>query len=284
MRKKLYLIPIAILLVTATGCENSLYKFIYNSLDSIIYRVVAGYVDPNPEQDRILRQKIGTFMKWHRREELPRYAATLQALRPRMAAGLREADLLWMRQRFKRHGADLFNATSDDAVAFLLSLDPGQVDRMERKIDESIAKMEKESAAGEEKRFREMERSMARMMEFLYGTLTDKQKEEIARGVRRVDNLDRERIRMYREQRAEFMTLLRGKPEKDTLRKYIARMFIDPERSYPDYYRERSERRGRAIAEGFLRFDRELVSADQRAHAVTRIDMLIQVIRELNKG
>ncbi len=281
---KKYILPLLIILITVTGCESSLYKFIYNSMDSIIYRSIAGYVDPNQEQERLLKQKIIAFMKWHRREELPRYAATLKNLRPRMAAGLREADLLWIRQRVERHGAGLFNATSGDVVEFLLSLDRNQVDRMERKIGESIAKMEKESMVSDEKRIREMERSTVRMMEFLYGTLTEKQKGEIALGVRQVDNLEAERIRMYRGWRVEFITLLRGKPDRKTLKEYIARMFINPERSYPDYYRERSERRDRAIAGSFLRFDRELVTPDQRVNAVKKIDMLIQVIDELNRG
>lgn len=281
---KKYILPLFVVLITLPGCEGTLYKFIYNSMDSIVYRMVADYTDPKPDQELLLRQKIAAFMQWHRGRELPRYAETLRELRPRMAAGLGESDLAWMRQRLERHGADLFNATSGNAVDYLLSLDRGQVDRMERKFGESIAKMEKESAVSDEKRFREMERTTVRMMEFLYGTLTEKQKGEIARGVRRVDNLDRERIRMYRERQAEFITLLRGRPDKDGLKEYIRRMTIDSERSYPDYYRERSERRDRAVAGAFLRFDRELVTPDQRAHAVKKIDMLIQVLKELSAG
>jgi hypothetical protein len=281
---KAYIIPLFIILITATGCESSLYKLIYNSMDTIIYRMVTDYADPKPDQELLLRQKIGAFMKWHRRDELPRYAATLQSLRPRMAAGLREGDLKWLLQRFDRHGADLFNATSGDIVDFLLSLDRDQIDRMNRKIDERIKKMEKESMVSEEKRTREIERSTAWFMEFLYGSLTDKQKEEIARNVSRVDNIEPERIRMYREKSAEFITLLRKKPDRSALAGYIERLFVNPERSYPEYYRERSERRNRTMAEGFIRFDRELVTPDQRAFAVKRIDMLIQVLRELNKG
>jgi len=281
---KKYILPLFIVLITLPGCEGTLYKFLYNSMDSIVYRMVADYTDPKPDQELLLRQKIAAFMQWHRGRELPRYAETLRELRSRMAAGLRESDLAWMRQRLERHGVDLFNATSGNVVDYLLSLDRGQLDRMERKFGESIAKMEKESAVSDEKRFREMERTTARMMEFLYGTLTEKQRDEIARGVRRVDNLDRERIRMYRERQAEFITLLRGRPDKDGLKEYIRRMTIDSERSYPDYYRERSERRDRAVAGAFLRFDRELVTPDQRAHAVKKIDMLIQALKELSAG
>jgi hypothetical protein len=281
---KKYIIPLFIILITLTGCESSLYKVLYNSLDSFIYHGIAGYVDPTPEQERMIREKIDALMRWHRRKELPKYAATLQQLRGRMAAGLGEGDMLWLKRRIEGHGADLFNAVSDDVVTLLLSLGPEQVDRIERKIDERIGKMEEEARVSEEKRFRESERSVTRMMEFLYGSLSDKQKAEIGRAVRRVENLDAERIRMYREQGAAFMALLRGKPDRAALKEYIARMFINPERSYPDYYRERSERRTKTIVKGFLRFDRELVTADQRAHAVKKIDLLIQVLGELNKG
>ncbi len=280
---KKYTIPLLIVLVTATGCESSLYKVLYNSLDSFIYHGISGYVDPTPEQERIIRQQIEDFLRWHRRDELPKYAATLQHLRTRVAAGIDESDLLWMKRRFQAHGADIFNAVSGDAVSLLLSLGPGQVDRMERKMGESIAKMEKESSLSDDKRFSETVRSVTRMMEFFYGNLTEKQKTEIGKGVRQVDNLDAERIRFYRERQAGFLALLRGKPDRAALKEYLARMFINPERSYPDYYREKAERRAKTIAQGFLRFDRELVTAGQRAHAVKKIDLLIQVLGELNR-
>jgi hypothetical protein len=281
---KKYAIPLFIVFLTAIGCEASLYKFMYNSMDSIIYRSVAEYADPKLDQERFLRQRIEAFVKWHRREELPRYAATLRSLRQRVAAGLKEKDLKWLEQQFERHSVDLFNATSGDMVDFLLSLNPEQIEQMGRKLGERIDRMEKESLADEEKRIRGMERTTVWFMEFIYGTLTDKQKEAIARGVRLVDNIDRVRIRMYRERQAEFIALLKEKPGRAALREYLSRLFINPERSYPEYYRGAADRRDRTIAEGFLKFDRETVTAEQRAHALKKIDMLVQVLAELNRG
>jgi hypothetical protein len=276
------IIPIIFtVLVLAVGCDTTVYRLLYNSLDSILYHSVTHYIDPNPGQDRFLKDKIDLHLRWHRKVELPKYIVTLQGLRDRMAAGLKKSDIAWIQVRFDRHEADLYNTISDDVASFLVTLDQKQIDRLERTMGERISEIEKESRRSDEDRTREIEKSNARFMEFIYGNLSESQKNDIARMARHSENFEPERLRLFRERQVEFIAFLRKKPDKGKVRDYLSRLIINPERSYPEYYRKPAERREQHAIEAFLRFDRELVTPEQRTYACKKIDTLIQVVREL---
>jgi hypothetical protein len=59
------------------GCTAT---FTYNRLDWLIPWYVDGYVDLNREQRRILEDQLEPLLKWHREEELVRYAAVLERI------------------------------------------------------------------------------------------------------------------------------------------------------------------------------------------------------------
>lgn len=99
-----------------------------------------------------------------------------------------------------------------------------------------------------------------------------------------MENIDPLSMRMYRERRAEFISFLRNKPDRDAVKMYLRRLALEPEKTYPEYYRGPAERRDRAVIDAILRFDRELVTPAQRAHALGKIDTLIQVLKELAAG
>jgi hypothetical protein len=282
MKKYMPVIIAALLFIT--GCESSVYRFLYNSMDTFIYRAITWYIEPSQEQDRFIRDKIGTHLEWHRRSELLKYVNTLQGLRVRMARGLSREDISWALGRIEVHETDLFNTVSDDIASFLVTLDDSQIERLDGRIGERIAEVEKKMNQDREDRFMEAEKSTKRIMSFVYGDLTEKQEQEIARGVRTMENIDPLVMRLYRDRRAEFISLLRKKPGKDAVKAYLRRLALEPEKSYPGYYRAPAGRRDRAVIDALLRFDRELVTPAQRAHAVGKIDTLIQVLRELAAG
>ena len=192
------------------GCDTTVYRLLYNSLDSLVYRSVTHYIDPSPGQDRFLKEKIETHLRWHRKVELPKYIVTLQGLRERMAAGLKKPDVAWIQSRFDRHEADLYNAISNDIVNFLVTIDQKQVDQLERSMQERMTEFEKESNKSAEDRNRGNGQSFTRLMEFIYGDLTEAEKKSIAEIARKTEDLEPERIRLYRERQAEFIALLKG--------------------------------------------------------------------------
>ncbi|MBN2159446.1 MAG: hypothetical protein JW807_08620 [Spirochaetes bacterium] len=275
-------IPVLIaLFFFLTGCESAVYRLLYNSLDSLIYRSVARYIDPGPDQERFLKDKIDFHLGWHRRDQLAKYSETMRGLRERMAAGIKKSDIAWVKARFERHSEEMYNRISDDIAAFLASLKGDQVDHMERMMSERRAEVEKKSKRNARNHYGEMRKFIAKILEFIYGPLTRQQEAEIARGVRQMKNLDPVRMRLYRERQGEFIAFMRKGPGRQAIRKYLRRFFVKPEQYYPAYYRAPAERQDRTIEEAFVRFDREMVTPGQRAHALRKIDMLIRTLGEL---
>lgn len=278
---KRYIPALIALLILATGCEKSVYRLLYNSMDTFMYRAVTWYIEPTADQDRFLREKIASYSLWHRRSELLKYAATLQGLRERMHRGLREADAGWAQARYRRHEADFFGEIADDVAAFLATLDEKQVNRLEQRMGQRITAIEKKAPAGREERVREEAKSTTRIMEFIYGGLSDRQTEEITRVVRGLEETGPLRMRLFRDRSTEFIALLRSGPDRRAIKSFLGKLALNPEQSFPDYYRKPAELRDRRLTREFLRFDRDLVTPEQRRHAVGKIDMLIATLREI---
>jgi len=59
-------------LVFLVGCSTT--NFIYNRIDFLFPWYIESYVDLNQEQRQNLNELLEPFFKWHREEELPKYA------------------------------------------------------------------------------------------------------------------------------------------------------------------------------------------------------------------
>lgn len=66
---------VCLLLTLVAACSST--QFFYNRLDFLIPWYLSGYVDLERDQRRFLKDQVDTFLGWHRRSELPRYAALL---------------------------------------------------------------------------------------------------------------------------------------------------------------------------------------------------------------
>ena len=65
-------------LVFLVGCSST--TFIYNRIDLLLPWYLESYVDLNQEQRQDLNELLVPFFKWHREEELPKYALIIENL------------------------------------------------------------------------------------------------------------------------------------------------------------------------------------------------------------
>ena len=65
-------------LVFLFGCSST--TFIYNRIDLLLPWYLESYVDLNQEQRQDLNELLVPFFKWHREEELPKYALIIENL------------------------------------------------------------------------------------------------------------------------------------------------------------------------------------------------------------
>ncbi len=170
-------VAFALLLV---GC--SVLRIGYSQAPTLAYWWIDGYVDLNDEQTPKLREAIDRWFEWHRRVEMPRYAALLaRAQREVMEPTLSTAQLCAWRDEAQRR----LDAALDEATpalgALMASLTPEQIRHMERKMAKDGEELKADFAQPDkaERAKGAFKRTLERY-ENLYGKLDDAQRAKLA--------------------------------------------------------------------------------------------------------
>jgi Family of unknown function (DUF6279) len=170
-------LALALLLV---GC--SVLRIAYSQAPTFAYWWIDGYVDLNDEQTPKLRDAIDRWFDWHRRVEMPRYAALLvRAQREVMEPTLSTDQLCaWRDEAQRRLDAALDEATPAFAT-LMVSLTPEQIRHLERKLAKDGDELKKDFAQPDkaERAQASFKRTLERY-ENLYGKLDDPQRAKLA--------------------------------------------------------------------------------------------------------
>ena len=146
------------------GCSNG--KFIvgafYDRADDRALDGAAERVTLDAAQQAALEAYVGTFHTWHRRSELPRYAALIADMSATLSeyGATTEADWTrWFRELDARVGAVRECHPARFAIDTLRTLTPAQVDEIRAHRDEELA--EREERYGNRTRAERIERRVA---------------------------------------------------------------------------------------------------------------------------
>ncbi|GAC1528161.1 MAG: hypothetical protein NVS2B4_06030 [Ramlibacter sp.] len=147
------------LTVALAGC--SAFKLGYESLAQAGYWWLDGYVDFDQSQGRAVRQDLTRLHAWHRAHELPRYAQLLRQLEDLARADITPAQACALEPQLRARVEALRDQIEPMLAAQSLTLQPGQLEHLERKY---------------EQRNREYDKDWARLAP---GSLLDKRVQEI---------------------------------------------------------------------------------------------------------
>lgn len=173
------IIGLALLALVLAGC--SVVRLAYDQAPNLLYWWIDGYVDVSGEQTPRLREAIERWFAWHRRTQLPEYAALLaraqrEVVEPTTAAAL----CSWAAEAERRVDIALEEAVPA-AADLMLTLTPEQLQHIERRM----AKGNEEARADflqpdpAERANKSLERSVERF-EMVYGRLDATQRERLA--------------------------------------------------------------------------------------------------------
>jgi hypothetical protein len=173
---------IAALAVLLAGC--SALRLSYNAAPDFAYWWLDGYGDFDETQTPRVRDGLAAWFAWHRRDQLPAYAALLQRAQAEVLADATpEQTCRWWslgRERIRAGFEQAVPALADLAV----TLKPAQFAHIEARF----AKNNREFADDflqpdpEDRRKAALKRAVERA-EMLYGRIDDAQRERIARNV-----------------------------------------------------------------------------------------------------
>jgi hypothetical protein len=126
-------------LVSACANNPAIFSLFYERMDDSIMRQFAEYADFNDQQRAWIEQVTSEWHAWHRRSELPRYAALLRAIQQRLGAPepVSHADVEQWFVRLESLGRALRECNPlHQAAPFLKGLSDGQVAQIARHIDQ----------------------------------------------------------------------------------------------------------------------------------------------------
>lgn len=262
------------------GCATT---FVYERADRLANRWVDGYVELDPAQRALIEQGLTRLHDWHRREQLPAYAAWLRGAAARLAD-----DTPFSAQELQELGAELgafWHALAGAGLPVLVELgaglDDAQVAELLAAVREEQQKQRDEAARRTEawhaqRRIRSMERFLRRWA----GRLSEEQRIAM-RGW--TEQLEPTRAASF-ENRAgwvdELEIALVDRADPAALREAAERLFVRPtERWSPDYAAlvERNSVHTTRFMADFL----DGLDAQQRARAIERLERLAAQFEQL---
>ncbi|MEK9802601.1 MAG: DUF6279 family lipoprotein [Curvibacter sp.] len=165
----------ALLLVLLAGC--SALQTGYNNAPSLLYWWLDGYVDFNGEQADPVRESLLSLQAWHRREELPAYAALLQRLQQDGAQDLTPAQACAHLGQVRGHLQRLGMQSAMTLAPLVPTLQPEQLRHLARQLEKHDRKWREEWLDGspEELLQRRLKRTVSRYEDF-YGRLSEAQR------------------------------------------------------------------------------------------------------------
>lgn len=282
-----FLARIIVVLALAVGLAAcSAVKLGYNTLPTVAYWWLDGYVDFSDEQTPQVRSELTRLHTWHRTQELPRLAGLLARLEQLAPGSVSAQQACGFVDELQARMNIVADQAEPAVVAMALALTPQQLQHLERKYRSNNETYRKEwieapPAEQKEKRFEQMlERS-----EMIYGKLDEPQRAVLHQAIEQ-SMFDARRILAERHRRQQdlLQTLRRlqeqaPSPEQARLlmRGYLDRAQRSPDTAYRAWQQD-------LLQEGCRTFAalHDSTTAAQREQAVRRLRGYQRDLRELS--
>lgn len=230
------------LLALLGGC--SALRIGYNQAPDLLYWYLDGYVDFNGAQTPRVREALTQWLAWHRRSQLPDYAALLARAQTEVLADTTAARACeWQREVIVR--ADVaFDRAAPAAAEFLLTVTLQQVAHVERRQAKANDEFRDDYLQSDpRKRAEATLRRTVERAESLYGRLTDVQRARMAEALPRSPFDPEAWLAERRVRQQEALALMRRfggdttarEPAEAALRAYVQRLERSPREPYRRY-------------------------------------------------
>jgi hypothetical protein len=268
----------AVALLALAACGTQL---LYNRLDWLTHYYLASQVSLDVSQSSVLRTNLREFLVWHRRSELPRYAAFLDRFADATEAPLEFRQLESARLEIEAFVGDAVMHGAPDAARWLKALRPEQVDELFASFAEHEGEVRKEhcSASPAERRAHTTKRFVDKVEDWT-GSLRSSQRDLIATRLAIFEGDACLNLSIQEHSRIEFRALVdahRGQP--DFAARIVAYM-THPEVRWEPNYRRAFEANRTRFMQLIVDLDHTLTPV-QRSRAVQRLRGFATDLEEL---
>ncbi len=269
------------LAVAIAGC--SFTATAYRHADRIIVWKLDHYFDLNRDQRYDLVQRLTPILDKHRREALPQYETFLREVRQRVERGLTGPDIDWAYAAYDRLRTDLFERVVADSGVFLASVDARQVRTFESAMQKDNAKAAHLVQAPAPERLKERAQTTLDLARDWLGRLSKEQQTQIREWSLTLPDVEPMWVAYQQQRRQELVTLLHQSHTPEQISRELRSMFVYHDQTAPASY-QNAIRHMRENAKTMALAIDQRMTADQRRHAVAKLQRLIDQVRDLQAG
>jgi hypothetical protein len=209
--------------LAALVCGCSTVRFAYDNVDAYARWKAGTYLDLQGDDAEELDDRIDEFHAWHRRNELPKYAALAREASQRFADGLSRQDLVWGYDSLRAQARESLRKAAEVAAPLLDRLTVEQMAQVERRLAEENRQFYRANLRGPEReRRRKRAKYAVERLEDWVGRLSQAQIERVRDYAERAPMLDELRDRDRRRLQRDVIAIVRARTAQKDLPERIA--------------------------------------------------------------
>lgn len=251
-----------VMLCCLAGCG---VKIVYNQLDWLIPWYVGDYLDMDGEQDAFFEERLESYLAWHRKSQLPEYAAFLRAVASNVADGLTEVEVEHIQGETERLGRVLMERLAPDIIALFAGANDKQLTMLFDTLDKDGEGFRKRYAklSLEQQREKQVE-EVVETVERWTGALSDDQEAMIASWGQQYQPMNDELYQAGLVWRAEFKQILeqRGLPEQYRAR--FNHLLTTPDFGWSKSFNEKADENKHSLTQLYFSLDKTFTSKQRK--------------------
>lgn len=259
---------LVLLSLVSSGC--SLRKVGYDLAGKFVSQRMIDTFALDGQDKTTAERVIRDLHKWHRREELPRYATMIDGLVERLRDGMSEEDFRWLQQQ------------TDDAVSRLATkFAPPAAEVLSHLREDQLVTAEQKMAKSEKERFDKLDQSdekyyayrlenTKKTLKTWIGSYTDEQLRIFAAFHREDRAEELKRREAMRKNRGQILQSVRSKMPAADLSAMIVRWMTTRQTTPTPDYQQNEQRQEQRYARLLMQVDRTL-SDKQRQYLIREL-------------
>ncbi|HWG97215.1 MAG TPA: DUF6279 family lipoprotein [Nitrospira sp.] len=280
-RRRLYSWSLCLIVLLAlTGCS---FTMTYRYADRLIIWKLDYYFDLNRDQRHDLTQRLTPILDKHRQEALPQYESFLREIRQKVERGLTGSDIDWAYATYDHLRTDLFERVVADSGAFLASVDARQVLRFESALQKDNTKATRLVQTPAPERLKERAQATLDLTQDWLGRLTKEQEVQIREWSFMLPDVEPMWVAYQQQRRQELVALLHQPRTPEQIARELRSMFVYHDQTAPQSY-QHAIRQIRENAKTVALAIDQWMTPEQRRHAVTKLQRLIDQVHDLQAG
>ena len=259
------ILTLIISLLILTSCSKT--RTFYNYSDWFILKWFDTYFDLKDPQRSDLKTRIARLLDWHRKSELSRMAEHLKQLKSRYQKGLKGSDIDWMRTEHKLFWNRIIDGAMPDLVAFLVTIEEYQVQKMEQELIEKDDWLVKQSKMTADEAHASILKWFFELLEKWLGRLEPNQKQKISSWIKTDPRWTAIKLKNRKKFQTELAQILRS---KENLKENLHIWLHKPETYWTEDFKNRLEYKKQEWKEIILKID-EITLPHQRQHVANEL-------------